>query len=147
MRTKSRPDVESGTNYTAGGAETTLRSEASYYGPSYMINYLWHDYRGSTMESVLINCHYPVTPTSFLLQWGAIVKKPAGLSFFQETWGLAISPAGLLYVSDRFAGTVYRFEADGTRTRFAGTGVSIGGGKGPSPARSTAKLVERISGM
>jgi 3-ketosteroid 9alpha-monooxygenase subunit A len=45
-----------------------------------MIDYLWQDYHGMTMESVLINCHYPVTPNSFLLQWGAIVKKPAGLS-------------------------------------------------------------------
>ena len=60
--------------------EATLRSEASYYGPSYMINYLWHDYHGMTMESVLINCHYPVTPNSFLLQWGVIVKRPPGLS-------------------------------------------------------------------
>ena len=45
-----------------------------------MINQLWHDYRGLTMESILINCHYPVTPTSFVLQWGAIVKRPPGLS-------------------------------------------------------------------
>ena len=50
-----------------------------------MIDYLWHDYHGMTMESVLINCHYPVTPTSFLLQWGAIVKRPAGLSDGQAT--------------------------------------------------------------
>src|ERR1700724_1761633 len=35
---------------------------------------------GMTMESVLINTHYPVTPTSFLLQWGAIVRRPPGLS-------------------------------------------------------------------
>src|SRR5579872_5078692 len=33
-----------------------LRSEASYYGPAYMIDYLWHDYHGMTLESVLINC-------------------------------------------------------------------------------------------
>src|SRR6266536_2591124 len=32
------------------------------------------------IDSVLINCHYPVTPTSFLLQWGAIVRRPPGLS-------------------------------------------------------------------
>jgi 3-ketosteroid 9alpha-monooxygenase subunit A len=38
-----------------------------------------------TMESVLINCHYPVTPTSFLLQWGAIVKRPPGLSDAQAS--------------------------------------------------------------
>src|SRR5690348_10393099 len=79
--TRSRPDIGGVTNYTAGGGiETSLRSEASYYGPAYMIDYLWQDYHGMTMESVLINCHYPVTPNSFLLQWGAIVKKPAGLS-------------------------------------------------------------------
>jgi 3-ketosteroid 9alpha-monooxygenase subunit A len=45
-----------------------------------MIDYLWHDYHGMGIESVLINCHYPVTPTSFLLQWGAIVRRPPGLS-------------------------------------------------------------------
>ncbi len=75
LTTKSRPDVKVG-NY---GAETTLRSEAAYYGPSYMIDYLWHDYHGYTMESVLINCHYPVTPDSFLLQWGVLVKLPPGV--------------------------------------------------------------------
>jgi 3-ketosteroid 9alpha-monooxygenase subunit A len=80
LRTRSRPDIDG-----VGGAETTLRSEASYYGPSYMIDYLEHDYHGMTMESILINCHYPVTPTSFLLQWGAIVRRPAGLSEAQAT--------------------------------------------------------------
>jgi 3-ketosteroid 9alpha-monooxygenase subunit A len=82
LRTRSRPDVDvsGGSNYSEGGVETTLRSEASYYGPAYMIDYLWHDYHGMTIESVLINCHYPVTPTSFRLQWGAIVRKPPGLS-------------------------------------------------------------------
>jgi 3-ketosteroid 9alpha-monooxygenase subunit A len=77
LRTRSRPDVED-SNY-AQGTETTLRSEASYYGPSYMIDELWHDYHGATIQSILINCHYPVTPTSFMLQWGVIVKLPAGL--------------------------------------------------------------------
>jgi 3-ketosteroid 9alpha-monooxygenase subunit A len=79
LNTKSRPDVSTGSNYSDGG-ETTLRSEAAYYGPSYMIDNLWHDYHGLVMESVLINCHYPVTPDSFLLQWGIIVKKPAGVT-------------------------------------------------------------------
>ena len=77
LRTRPRPDVEDG-NYSRG-AETTLRSEASYFGPSYMIDELWHDYHGSTIQSALINCHYPVTPKSFMLQWGVIVKIPAGL--------------------------------------------------------------------
>jgi 3-ketosteroid 9alpha-monooxygenase subunit A len=64
--------------YTAS-TDITLRSDASYFGPSYMIDYLWHDYHGTTVESVLINCHYPVTPTSFVLQWGIIVKTLPGL--------------------------------------------------------------------
>jgi 3-ketosteroid 9alpha-monooxygenase subunit A len=79
LTTRSRPDVDTGSNY-GPGEETALRSEAAYYGPSYMIDYLWHDYHGMTMESVLINCHYPVTPDSFLLQWGVIVKLPPGVA-------------------------------------------------------------------
>ena len=57
----------------------TLKSEASYYGPSYMINDLWQDYHGITIETVLINCHYPVTADSFVLQWGVSVKRLPGL--------------------------------------------------------------------
>jgi 3-ketosteroid 9alpha-monooxygenase subunit A len=79
LRTKSRPDVNDGSSNYASGTESTLRSEASYFGPSYMIDELRHDYHGMTIESILINCHYPVTPTSFMLQWGVIVKLPAGL--------------------------------------------------------------------
>ena len=55
-------------------------SEAAYYGPSYMIDYLNYDYHGVPMDAVLINCHYPVTPERFVLQWGVIVKKLPGLS-------------------------------------------------------------------
>jgi 3-ketosteroid 9alpha-monooxygenase subunit A len=82
LRTRARPDVGTASSYSGGSGkgETSLRSEAAYYGPSYMIDYLWQDYNGMTVESVLINCHYPVTPTSFMLQWGVIVKRPPGLS-------------------------------------------------------------------
>src|SRR5260370_8265562 len=45
-----------------------------------MIGWLGHDHRGMIPDSVLINCHYPVTPNSFMLQWGVIVKKLPGLS-------------------------------------------------------------------
>jgi 3-ketosteroid 9alpha-monooxygenase subunit A len=45
-----------------------------------MIDNLWQDYHGMAVESVLINCHYPVSPTSFMLQWGVIVKRPPGLT-------------------------------------------------------------------
>ncbi|GAA1267124.1 Rieske 2Fe-2S domain-containing protein [Pseudonocardia aurantiaca] len=78
MNSTARPDVHIGTNYSL---DNSLRSEASYYGPSYMIDYLWTSLgEGDTIETVLINCHYPVSPTGFVLQWGAIAKKPAGVS-------------------------------------------------------------------
>ncbi len=71
-----RPDVnDMGTTY----GEAHLDSEASYFGPSFMINWLHNNYGGFKAESILINCHYPVTQDSFVLQWGVIVEKPKGL--------------------------------------------------------------------
>ncbi|MGB6454434.1 MAG: Rieske 2Fe-2S domain-containing protein [Streptosporangiaceae bacterium] len=81
LRTRSRPDYEAESGRPgAGSTEIGLRSEAAYYGPSYMIDNLSYDYHGVPMDAVLINCHYPVTPERFVLQWGVIVKKLPGLS-------------------------------------------------------------------
>jgi 3-ketosteroid 9alpha-monooxygenase subunit A len=77
LDSRGRPDVGSGSNYS--GEDNMLRSEASYFGPSYMINYLWNDFRGSTVESVLINCHYPIDTNSFVLQYAVMVKKLPGV--------------------------------------------------------------------
>lgn len=74
LETRPRPDVPNGAS-PGGYQGSTLRSEAAYYGPSYMIDKLYTSYMGFTVESVLINCHYPVSPTSFVLQWGIIVKR------------------------------------------------------------------------
>lgn len=72
-----RPDVDDlGTSY----GEAHLDSEASYFGPSFMINWLHNRYGNYKSESILINCHYPVTQNSFVLQWGVIVEKPKGMS-------------------------------------------------------------------
>ncbi|MEV0073636.1 Rieske 2Fe-2S domain-containing protein [Amycolatopsis sp. NPDC050768] len=78
LNTKGRPDMGMASNY--GGEDNLLRSEASYFGPSYMINHLVNSFQGFEIENVLINCHYPVTPTSFVLQWGIMVKKLPGIS-------------------------------------------------------------------
>ena len=78
LETRGRPDVSVGSAYS--DSEIALKSEATYFGPSYMIDKLWHDYHGITVESVLINCHYPVSPTSFMLQWGITVKRLPGLT-------------------------------------------------------------------
>ncbi|WP_016910226.1 Rieske 2Fe-2S domain-containing protein [Streptomyces xiaopingdaonensis] len=54
-------------------------SLASYFGPSFMIDELVYRFDTGDIESILINCHYPVTANKFVLMYGIIVKKPAGL--------------------------------------------------------------------
>ncbi|MBY0443365.1 MAG: 3-ketosteroid-9-alpha-hydroxylase subunit A [Mycobacteriaceae bacterium] len=77
LRTVGRPDVDlGGSRYTG---EQVLDSEASYFGPAFMVNWLHNNYGGYQVESILINCHYPVTQNSFMLQWGVIVQKPKGM--------------------------------------------------------------------
>ena len=88
MESKGRPDVAGG----YGDAEMFLKSEATYYGPSYMINWLLVDYKGFETEVVLINCHIPTGPDSFTLQYGIAVKKPEGLD-----------EATTKFISDKYA--------------------------------------------
>ena len=57
----------------------STKSDATYWGPSYLVDKLWDSYGDMTIESVLITCHYPVTSNSFMLQYGMVVKKIAGL--------------------------------------------------------------------
>ncbi len=78
-----------------GNLSSNLRSEAAYYGPSYMIDYLWTEWQGAQVESVLINCHYPVGPDSFVLQYGAIVKKLPGMTDAEAEAMAALTVQGL----------------------------------------------------
>jgi 3-ketosteroid 9alpha-monooxygenase subunit A len=57
----------------------STKSDATYWGPSYLVDKLWDTYGDMTIESILITCHYPVTNNSFRLQYGMVVKKIAGL--------------------------------------------------------------------
>jgi 3-ketosteroid 9alpha-monooxygenase subunit A len=50
-------------------------STASYHGPSFMIDDLTYHYDQMDIDSVLINCHYPIDANSFVLQYGVIVKR------------------------------------------------------------------------
>jgi 3-ketosteroid 9alpha-monooxygenase subunit A len=78
MESKPRPDYTANPDKLWEG--THLRSEATYFGPAYMINWLHNDLGpGFTVEVALINCHYPVTHNSFMLQWGVAVQEMAGL--------------------------------------------------------------------
>ncbi|RDI47205.1 Rieske 2Fe-2S domain-containing protein [Nocardia mexicana] len=76
LETKGRPDIGMAAKFDG---DTLLKSEASYFGPSYMINPLINIYSGYEVKSVLINCHYPVTQDSFVLQWGVSLEKPTGV--------------------------------------------------------------------
>jgi len=78
MNSTPRGDMMTGTSYD--DPNSTLSSEASYFGPSYMIDKLVNVANGVTVETILINSHYPVSPDSFVLQYGAIVKKLPNLS-------------------------------------------------------------------
>ncbi|MVU75866.1 Rieske 2Fe-2S domain-containing protein [Nocardia sp. ET3-3] len=76
LKTKGRPDAPMAGKYAG---DTLLESEASYFGPSYMINPLLNIYGGFEVNSVLVNCHYPVTQDSFVLQYGITLRKPQGI--------------------------------------------------------------------
>ncbi len=76
MESTGRPDMKA-EGY--GDEDLVLKSVATYFGPSYMINWLDTDYKGFLTKVVLINCHVPTGPNSFNLQFGLCVEKPEGV--------------------------------------------------------------------
>ncbi|MFM1729919.1 Rieske 2Fe-2S domain-containing protein [Prescottella soli] len=56
-------------------AATGNDSVASYYGPSFMIDELAYHYPDFSIDSILINCHYPIAPNKFVLMYGIKVKQ------------------------------------------------------------------------
>ncbi|NEW59034.1 3-ketosteroid-9-alpha-hydroxylase subunit A [Nocardia cyriacigeorgica] len=54
-------------------------SVASYYGPSFMIDDLTYHYETGDQQTVLLNCHYPVSADKFVLMYGIIGKKMPGV--------------------------------------------------------------------
>ncbi|MFE7358965.1 Rieske 2Fe-2S domain-containing protein [Streptomyces sp. NPDC057543] len=90
MESSPRGDMELGT-LSSG----RLRSDASYYGPSYMIDYLCSEVGGGAeMEIVLINCHYPIDSNSFMLEYGAIVKRLPGMTDEQASEAARLTAEG-----------------------------------------------------
>ncbi|MFI8306680.1 Rieske 2Fe-2S domain-containing protein [Streptomyces sp. NPDC085927] len=78
MTSTGRDDIKTGVQMDL--PEAVTRSEASYYGPSFMLDTIWTDSDGDTVEAKLVNCHYPISPDSFLLQYGIIVEKKPGMT-------------------------------------------------------------------
>ncbi|NLG48017.1 Rieske 2Fe-2S domain-containing protein [Gordonia sp. (in: high G+C Gram-positive bacteria)] len=78
MHSVPRDDIQVGSHYD--DPDSRLESEAYYHGPSYMIDYLTSYAQGMVIETVLINCHYPISDNAFVLQYGAMVKKVPGMA-------------------------------------------------------------------
>lgn len=74
MSFKPRADTAGYVNF---GEDSVTQSTASYFGPSYMINRLMGQ---DGLEVILFNCHYPVTPNSFVLQYGVMVSRTPSMS-------------------------------------------------------------------
>lgn len=78
MSATGRPDIELDSNYGQQGL--LMDSWATYFGPSFMVNGQTLTAGGIASEGLLINCHLPISPNAFLLQWGAIVRRVEGMS-------------------------------------------------------------------
>ncbi len=89
MESTGRPDMKA-EGY--GDEDLVLKSVATYFGPSYMINWLDTDYNGFLTKVILINCHIPTGPNSFTLQYGLCVEKPEG-----------VDDATAKYIGDKYA--------------------------------------------
>ncbi len=76
MESTGRPDM-AGQGY--GDESLILKSEATYFGPAFMVNWLVTDYKGFETKSILINCHIPTGPNSFKLMYGVAVERGEGM--------------------------------------------------------------------
>jgi 3-ketosteroid 9alpha-monooxygenase subunit A len=76
MESVGRPDM---VDQGYGDEDLVLKSEATYFGPSFMVNWLVTDYKGHETKSILINCHIPTGPNSFKLQYGVAVERAEGM--------------------------------------------------------------------
>ncbi|NBA93707.1 Rieske 2Fe-2S domain-containing protein [Pseudomonas sp. R5(2019)] len=57
-----------------------LVADSAYYGPATHFTRMRAEFDGMTVHSILLNCHVPVTPNSFELRFGVLVKKVPGWS-------------------------------------------------------------------
>jgi 3-ketosteroid 9alpha-monooxygenase subunit A len=62
------------------GAAGNLLTYATYYGPAYQITHMAGEMGGFKIDSILLNCHAPISLSSFELRFGMLVRKVPGLS-------------------------------------------------------------------
>ncbi|MEW6464004.1 Rieske 2Fe-2S domain-containing protein [Ectopseudomonas khazarica] len=55
-----------------------LEADSAYYGPATHFTRISSDFGGQQIHAVLLNSHVPITPNSFLLRFGCMVKRVPG---------------------------------------------------------------------
>jgi 3-ketosteroid 9alpha-monooxygenase subunit A len=50
-------------------------SDATYHGPAYLVDKLWTKYGDLTFETILLTTHYPISKSSFMLNYGMVMRK------------------------------------------------------------------------
>jgi 3-ketosteroid 9alpha-monooxygenase subunit A len=68
-----------GVSDSVGGGEN-LTTIATYYGPAYQLTHMFGKLGGYPVESILLNTHTPVSPGSFEIRFGVMVKKFPGMT-------------------------------------------------------------------
>jgi len=89
MNGQGRPDLE--TNRGMDSVRKGMESVGTYYGPSFMLNPMVTHFDGFSINSMLINCHYPIDQNNFMLNYAIMVKK----TDFPEPVAPAISRCGI----------------------------------------------------
>lgn len=80
MNGDGREDVRPARPSKSSPAVLGTTSVAAYHGPSFMIDEVTYHYEDLDVDTILINCHYPIDENSFVLQYGIIVEKKEGIS-------------------------------------------------------------------
>ncbi|MGJ3509310.1 Rieske 2Fe-2S domain-containing protein [Enemella sp. A6] len=73
MNGQGRADVER--KRTMPSERQGMESIGTYYGPSFMLNPMETKFADFSINSMLINCHYPVDHNNFVLNYAIKVKK------------------------------------------------------------------------
>ncbi|HUA34341.1 MAG TPA: Rieske 2Fe-2S domain-containing protein [Candidatus Binataceae bacterium] len=61
------------------GSQGSLATCATYFGPAYQITEMKGEVGGFPVDSILLNCHVPITLRSFDLRFGMMVRKIKGM--------------------------------------------------------------------
>ncbi len=80
MNGDGREDVRPSRPSKSNPAVLGTTSVAAYHGPSFMVDEVTYHYEDLDVDTILINCHYPIDENSFVLQYGIIVEKKDGIS-------------------------------------------------------------------